>query len=605
MQYQIALVQANDSIGGNIILPLAAGVLWSAAQMDTDNISKWILQQVEYKKQSDIAAVALELGKCDVVSMSTYSWNLSYHVSLARAIKKENPDCFILFGGPEISENSNIWEQYADIIDLALVGEGDESFSTILKQWPDLDLIAIPGAWTPDHYIGQAPRVTNLANLPSPYLTGFYDDICKEAIRDGYTIQAVLQTNRGCPYHCSFCEEGKEYKNKMHFFDEQRIRDEITWFGKNQIEFLSIADDNWGITERDVSLMQHICDTKLKFGFPNIIDATYAKNAPDRLLEMARIDQRANTNLIRGLTIALQSLNEKTLTAIQRFNLVEQRQVEFVKELKKFNIPTYVELIWPLPYETLDSFCAGIDRIINDGTASWIGMYPLQLMDSAQLYDDHLDDYIFSQQGAIEKTTGFHVLTDSIPMASKWANHKETVEGHVVYGWTAVLYYFGYGRRVLTWLQQNRGLSVTDSVRLFRQYLVGNIATIDQLYSQFWSCWLQHLPTPALTDWPQQRTQFWYPYTHLASFVQQHHAELCQNFDLLLSDLHIDVKDELIYNSWNDVVRYQQTYPYCLPNGDEISISHVQPEFSDPIEFSQFYYWWNRKKGLSLITLDK
>lgn len=605
MTYRIALVQANDSIGGNIILPLAAGVLWSAAQLDTVNRSKWILQRVEYKKQSDIAATALELSVCDVVSMSTYSWNLSYHISLAKAIKKENPNCFILLGGPEISENSNIWDQYADIVDLALVGEGDQSFSVILKQWPNLDLDTIPGAWTRDHYKGQAPRVADLTSLPSPYLTGFYDDICKSALNNGYSIQAVLQTNRGCPYHCSFCEEGKEYKNKMHFFDEQRIRNEITWFGKNQIEFLSIADDNWGITERDVELMRHICKTKLEYGYPNIIDATYAKNAPDRLLEMAKIDQQANTNLIRGLTIALQSLNEKTLKAIRRFNLVEQRQVDFLKELRKYSIPTYVELIWPLPYETLDSFCAGIDKVISDGTASWIGMYPLQLMDSAQLYDDHYNDYTFSQQQVGEKTTGFHVLTDSIPMASKWADHNDTVEGHVIYGWTAVLYYFGYGRSVLDWLQENRGLSVTDSVRLFRQYLVGNIATIDQLYSEFWSNWLQHLPTPSLTSWPQERTQFWYPYTHLASFVQQHHRELNQCFDRLLSDLNIADKDMLIDNSWHNVVRYQQTYPYRLPNGNEISIGHKQPEFADSAEFAQFYYWWNRKKGLSFIRVDR
>ena len=307
--YTISLVQANDEIGGNIILPLAAGVLWSAAQQDPVNQKKWQLSHIVYNKAVDIESTAQNLATSNVVSMSTYIWNIEFQMTLARAIKKYNPMCFILVGGPEISPNSTIWKDYPGCIDLAIIGEGDTAFTKFLRQWPNYNVAEIPGGWTTEYYSGEAPRVADLAPLPSPYLTGFYDEIVQEELGKGKYIQAVLQTNRGCPYHCTFCEEGKDYKNKMFFYDEDRIRAEIDWCGRNHVEYLSLADDNWGISARDVELMKFICKTQLKYGYPKTLDATWAKNAPERILEMSKIDKQMGTNLIRGITIALQSTN--------------------------------------------------------------------------------------------------------------------------------------------------------------------------------------------------------------------------------------------------------------------------------------------------------
>ena len=42
--------------------------------------------------------------------------------------------------------------------------------------------------------------------IPSPYLTGVFDDII--ANNPEYVFNATLETNRGCPFACTFCDWG-------------------------------------------------------------------------------------------------------------------------------------------------------------------------------------------------------------------------------------------------------------------------------------------------------------------------------------------------------------------------------------------------------------
>ncbi len=68
----------------------------------------------------------------------------------------------------------------------------------------------------------------------------------------------------GCPYHCGFCYWGAATNDRVYRFDEQRVRDEITWLASHDVMCLYIADANWGMLSRDVDLSQHIADCARK-----------------------------------------------------------------------------------------------------------------------------------------------------------------------------------------------------------------------------------------------------------------------------------------------------------------------------------------------------
>ena len=109
-------------------------------------------------------------------------------------------------------------------------------------------------------------RVADLDLLPSPVLTGLFDAFMKgwEQVagpaqgprRLAYNCVVVLETNRGCPYGCTFCDWGSATLSRIRKFDLDRIFAELEWCARNQFETIGIADANFGIFERDVEIAQ-------------------------------------------------------------------------------------------------------------------------------------------------------------------------------------------------------------------------------------------------------------------------------------------------------------------------------------------------------------
>jgi hypothetical protein len=604
MKFKAALVQFNDVIANNVILPLAIGVLWQSAMSNLKNQAAWDLKEIFYKKV-DIDTEAQKLAQCNLVIFSFYIWNSDYQFELIKRTKQINPDCYVVVGGPVIHKNfENFWETYQGQVDLAILGEGEVSCEKILSQWPDIDPTKIPGAWTPEYCAGDAPRIQNFQEYVSPYLTGFYDQIVEQERKLGHNIQAVLQTNRGCPYHCTFCEEGKDYKNKMFFHPTEKILDEITWCGQHYVEFLTLADDNWGIAHRDIDLMKHICKTKLKYGYPQILDVTFAKNAEDRVLEMAIIDKQHNTNLIRGITVAMQSNNQQTLNVIKRFNLTPAKQLDFLRKMKDLDVPIYAEMIWPLPYETYETFCQGIDKNIESGFDNWIGIYPLALQSSADLYHDYKNDYEWSTPVVNNENRAKSHVWFNNPRASRWVNFDTVVRGHVFYHWLAVLYFFGFARGPLDYLKQTYNIPISQSVNNFLDYLstVDNeISFVHKNLTSYWQNWLAGSPGDTFNSFSDQDTNFWYPYTHVASHLQKNFTSFLENLKQFLSQ-YPEV-DQMINTVEHGVVRYGRVYPYQLEN-QIVDINHDAPKFDNLFEFCRYYYWWTRKRGNSRTVLS-
>ena len=75
------------------------------------------------------------------------------------------------------------------------------------------------------------------------------------------------------------------------------------------------------------------------------------------------------------MTLALQSMNDITLKAVERAN--ENTNLEEVVEYcESRGIPAYIEIITQLPEETLESFQNGIFKLIDDiGYHNYIGIY--------------------------------------------------------------------------------------------------------------------------------------------------------------------------------------------------------------------------------------
>jgi radical SAM superfamily enzyme YgiQ (UPF0313 family) len=199
-----------------------------------------------------------------------------------------------------------------------------------------------------------------------------------------YNFMPVWETNRGCPYHCTFCDLGADYYNKLYEFDTERLINEIYWFSKNKIEYVEIADANFGILPRDLELVKLIKQLHDSTGYPQKINATWAKNSPDRVFEASKILDSINRG---GVTLALQSQNKTALDNIKRINIANDRLENIAKKYIDSGIQTYHDFILGLPGETLDSWKEGLLYVININPEGWIFGHPLEAYENTEFSD--------------------------------------------------------------------------------------------------------------------------------------------------------------------------------------------------------------------------
>ena len=70
-------------------------------------------------------------------------------------------------------------------------------------------------------------RMRKLDEIPSPYTTGLLDKFF-----DG-KLTPMLQTNRGCPFKCTFCADGKDEVNQVNSFSTERVKEELDYIVKH------------------------------------------------------------------------------------------------------------------------------------------------------------------------------------------------------------------------------------------------------------------------------------------------------------------------------------------------------------------------------------
>ena len=307
---------------------------------------------------------------------------------MAQKIKDKYPNCLIIFGGKEppneqwLTQNPKWFKSYP-YLDIIVHGEGELTFEEILletlKDKPDYTTIEGCSIINKNSYITtlSRQRITDLRESPSPYLDGLFDDIYEKYKKEGFIFSAVLESARGCPYSCTFCEIGDSYFTKVNQQPLEQLFSEIEWIGLHGIDYIDDANSNFGLYyDRDMEIAKFLVQSNEKYGNPQTYRVDWAKSKAEKLFNIAKVLH--SVGLHRGMTLALQSMNEPTLKSIKRKNLVDDSDMKRITKLyEDAGISTYVEIILGLPDETLESFKQGLCKILELGEHNYAGMYVL------------------------------------------------------------------------------------------------------------------------------------------------------------------------------------------------------------------------------------
>jgi radical SAM superfamily enzyme YgiQ (UPF0313 family) len=385
--------------------PLALGIIYSALKNHNNGelLEKFQLIPITFLNPNDLLNGPYRKFKTGVWLFSNYMWSMDVNLQVSQAVKGHDKRNLTIHGGPSTPEYKQASADFMAAhpsVDISVHGEGEVAIIEIFKQiyqssegevtYQQQPLAEVTGITFRDKLLSGLVRTAGRKRMaapdevPSPYLSGLFD------VYDGRVEAAIIESNRGCPFGCTFCDWGSATNQKVRKFDMQRVKDEIEWIGKNKVRVIWIADANFGLYDRDIELSQFIVDSKEKYGYPQEVVVNYTKNSTWRLVEIIKIFT-AGGIISQGI-ISIQTTDEKTLDVINRKNIKTEKYDELIKIFYDLKLPLSTDLMIGLPGITVEAFNNDLQKYIDLDVS--VKAYPTQLLPNSPMADpEYIEKY--------------------------------------------------------------------------------------------------------------------------------------------------------------------------------------------------------------------
>ena len=337
---------------------------------------------------------AIEEEPPDVLGLSNYAWSHNISSEMFKILAVKNPQAIKIWGGPnfpiDLPSQKEFMKKHYEI-DAYVPVDGETGFSNIVGEILKLDSLEqmgqrilekpIDGCITRNR-LGEIQfsiptiRIKKLDEIPSPYTSGLLDEFF-----DG-KLTPMIQTNRGCPFHCTFCTDGKDEVNQVNMFGLDRIRSELNYISKHVPEntpSLHISDLNFGMYPRDQEICEELANMQEKVNYPKFIKCTTGKNQREKIIQAIR---KLSDSL--RITMSVQSLDEQVLTNIRRSNISVDQMLELYPAIKKSGLQTTSEVILGLPGETYQNHIETLRGLVH-ARMDEIVVHTCMLLDGSEM----------------------------------------------------------------------------------------------------------------------------------------------------------------------------------------------------------------------------
>ena len=285
----------------------------------------------------------------DIAAFSCYIWNWNTIQELLPELPKLLPDTKLWLGGPEVSFHAEkILAQYTQLTGI-MVGEGEETFTQLVRFYhaPKGQLQDIPGLVLPQGRT-QPRELTDMSKLPF-----LYEDLGKFQNRIIY-----YESQRGCPFRCAYCLSAIDKSVRLR--DIETVKKELQYFLDHKVSQVKFIDRTFNCNAAHaLAIWRYLLEND------NGVTNFHFEIAADLMTEEElEVLKQMRPGLIQ-LEIGVQSTNEQTLHAINRYMSLEHlRQV--VDKIHSFhNIHQHLDLIAGLPYEDYDSFVTSFNDVYS------------------------------------------------------------------------------------------------------------------------------------------------------------------------------------------------------------------------------------------------
>ena len=272
----------------------------------------------------------------------------------------------IILGGPQISYTDQGLASYYPQANVFIRGFAEKAMSFLAKTPGSPRYGGICYAESQD--VCATTSFSNLTQLPSPWQADTFTQQPQKFIR--------WETQRGCPYRCSFCQHRAPDANaKPAFFSLKRIFAEINLFCQNDVHDIAVVDPVFNQSPHAIEILNKF----VKCGYRGRLSLQCRAETikPDFIKALQGLDVR--------LEFGLQTIHHLEGKEIRRTNNLNKVE-EILALLNQSRIPFELSLIYGLPLQSLKSFKESVQWCL-ERRVPVIKAFPLMLLRGTELYD--------------------------------------------------------------------------------------------------------------------------------------------------------------------------------------------------------------------------
>lgn len=333
----------------------------------------WLNPPYKYNLYSSILDIYDEIKDADVILFSSYVWNYDLCDELAQYVKQNCPKKLTILGGPHIGIKDKDFKVNRGFYDYVCrpTKPGEPFIEDFINLWFEQN-----GKPDPEQ-VSWEYRCVAGKNHPFGSTSVYEENIvlltemCKHA--DQYDLEkfSVMETTRGCPYSCAFCEWGGGIGTKVIKKDIDIVKRDLLALRKAGFDNTYLNDANFGMFEdRDIEIFEFAWTNDIRL---TDISTMKAKNLDrrkrliDRCFEIIGKDKKADSGYP---TVSIQSASDEAMRIAKRVDLSYEDKVKLSEHIRDkclegYMTPPSLELIMAMPGSTIDDFYHEFELLWN------------------------------------------------------------------------------------------------------------------------------------------------------------------------------------------------------------------------------------------------
>lgn len=298
------------------------------------------------------------------------AWDLvgitGFHVQLARAgviaERFRSRGIPVVCGGPSVAVSPERWRPFADVL---IQGEAE-------RIWPRFCRDFLAGSWKELYHETEPPELTL---TPRPDFS-----LLSRKVVDRY-YGGVVQTSRGCPFDCEFCDVVAYVGHRMRYKTPDQVLAEVRQMADLGMKMVVLADDNFTAgRSRSKEILRALKEFNQARRVPIPLATQLSIDAArdEELLELA-----AEAGLNRVL-IGIESPNPESLEEVNKLHNVRSDMLADIRTFHEHGIMVMGTSIVGFDHDGPDVFERHLEFFNRAGVLS-PQPFPLQAPDATPL----------------------------------------------------------------------------------------------------------------------------------------------------------------------------------------------------------------------------